>query len=373
VTPLSRHRLRELLKKELRQMLRDPRMKAVIFVAPIFQLMVFGYAVNTDIRNTATYVVDWDKSAASRELLDAFTATGYFEIVGGSDRTTGLVHALDNGGAVVGIEIPAGFATDLTRGTAQVQILVDGTNSNTGIVAQGYATQIVQRYARAYMQRSGVIPTGGIDLRTRAWYNPELESRVYNVPGVVGVLVMLMGLLLTSLAVVRERELGTLDQLMVSPLSGAELILGKTIPVMLVGLIQITLISCVAILWFDIPLRGSALVLLPAALLYILAGIALGLIISTISQTQQEAFMAMFLVLFPIVILSGFLFPIDSMASFFRWLSVLNPIRHFVEIVRSIFLKGEGFAGLWRQYVALILIAASALLLALRRFRRSAV
>jgi ABC-2 type transport system permease protein len=194
---------------------------------------------------------------------------------------------------------------------------------------------------------------------------------VYNVPGVVGVLVMLMGLLLTSLAVVRERELGTLDQLMVSPLSTAELILGKTIPVMLVGLIQITLVSCVAVLWFNIPLRGSLLVLLPAALLYILAGISLGLIISTVSKTQQEAFMAMFLVLFPIIILSGFMFPINSMTDVFRKISVLNPIRHFIEIVRALFLKGEGFAGLWRQYVALALIATSALALAMVRLGRS--
>jgi ABC-2 type transport system permease protein len=371
VTVVSPHRLRELLKKEFRQMLRDPRMKAIIFAAPVFQLLVFGYAVNTDIRNTATYLVDFERSAESRALVDAFTATGYFEIVGRSQRAADMVAALDHGRAVVGIEIPAGFSADLARGSGSVQVLVDGTNSNTGTVAQGYATQIVHRYAMTYALESGRRQSG-VDLRIRAWYNPELKSRVYNVPGVVGVLVMLMGLLLTSLAVVRERELGTLDQLMVSPLSGLELILGKTIPVMLVGLIQITLISCVAILWFDIPLRGSTLVLLPAALLYILAGISLGLIISTVSQTQQEAFMAMFLILFPIVILSGFLFPIDSMAEFFRWVSVLNPIRHFVEIVRSIFLKGEGFAGLWQQYIALGVIAASALFLALLRIRRSA-
>ncbi|UCG86627.1 MAG: ABC transporter permease [Gemmatimonadota bacterium] len=368
---LSPHRLRQLLKKELRQMLRDPRMKAVIFVAPVIQLMIFGYAVNTDIRDTATYVVDQDKTAASRELVQVFAATGYFDIVGRSDRPADLAHALDNGHAVVGIEIPTGFASDVARGTSTVQVLVDGTDSNTGTVAQAYAGQIVLRYARDYMHRTGRLPSGGIDLRTRAWYNPELESRVYNVPAVVGVLVMLMGLLLTSLAVVRERELGTLDQLMVSPLSATELILGKTIPVMLVGLIQITLISCVAILWFKIPMRGSVLVLLPAALLYILAGISLGLIISTISKTQQEAFMAMFLVLFPIIILSGFMFPVDSMADFFRGLSLLDPIRHFVEIVRALFLKGEGFVGLWRQYVALALIAVSLLMLAMLRLRMS--
>jgi ABC-2 type transport system permease protein len=368
---LSGHRVRELLKKELRQMLRDPRMKAVIFVAPVFQLMVFGYAVNTDIRNTPTFVVDLDKSAASRDLVEVFAATGYFDILGRSDRSGDLALALDNGDAAIGIEIPVGFASDLARGTGVVQVLVDGTDSNTGTVAQGYAGQIVQRYATDYMQRTGKLPSGGIDLRTRAWYNPELESRVYNVPGVIGVLVMLMGLLLTSLAVVRERELGTLDQLMVSPLSTTELILGKTIPVMLVGLIQITLITCIAILWFKIPMRGSVLVLLPAALLYILAGISLGLIISTISKTQQEAFMVMFLVFFPIVILSGFMFPVDSMTEFFRGLSLLNPIRHIVEIVRALFLKGEGFAGLWRQYVALALIATTALVLAMVRLGRT--
>jgi len=373
MSTLSLGRLQQLLKKELRQMFRDPRMKAVIFVAPIVQLMVFGYAVNTDIRDTALYVVDQDKSSTSRELVEAFTATGYFDIVGRSDRPSDLALALDRGDAVVGIEIPAGFAADLARGTGSVQVLVDGTNSNTGTVAQGYAGQIVQRYATEYMQRTGKMPSGGVDLRTRAWYNPELESRVYNVPGVVGVLVMLMCLLLTSLSVVRERELGTLDQLMVSPLSATELILGKTIPVMLVGLIQITLISCVAVLWFKIPLRGSVLVLLPAALLYILAGISLGLIISTISKTQQEAFMAMFLVLFPIVILSGFMFPVDSMTAFFGALSLLDPIRHFVEIVRSLFLKGEGFGGLWRQYLALAIIATSALAFAVVRLRRSAI
>lgn len=369
---LSLNRLRELLKKEMRQMLRDPRMKAVIFVAPLIQLLVFGYAVNTDIRNTALYVVDHDKTAASRELVEVFAATGYFSIVGHSDRPADLARALDNGDAVVGIEIPVGFASDVARRTGTVQVLVDGTNSNTGTVAQGYAGQIVQRYATDYMQHMGVLPSGGVDLRTRAWYNPELASRVYNVPGVVGVLVMLMGLLLTSLAVVRERELGTLDQLLVSPLSATELILGKTIPVLLVGLVQITLISCVAILWFKIPMRGSVLVLLPAALLYILAGISLGLIISTISKTQQEAFMAMFLVLFPIIILSGFMFPVESMAPFFRGLSLLDPIRHFVEIVRSLFLKGEGFGGLWRQYIALAIIAASALAFAVLRLRKAA-
>lgn len=369
---LSGRRIRELLKKELRQMLRDPRMRVVIFVAPLIQLIVFGYAVNTDIKNTATYVVDLERSAASRQLIDAFTATGYFRIVGASTRSADLVRALDRGDAIVGIEIPASFSRDLAMGAAAVQVVVDGSNSNTAVVAQGYAGQIVTRYALRRAASLGLLPSGGADLRTRAWYNPQLASRVYNVPAVVGALVMLMCLLLTSLAVVREREIGTLDQLMVSPLTPPELILGKTVPVMLVGLIQITLISSVAIFWFGIPMRGPVLALLLAAITYILAGLSFGLIISTISKTQQEAFMSMFLMFMPLVILSGFFFPISSMPRVFQWLTLLNPMRHFIEIVRAVFLKGEGVVGLWRQYLALALLAATALTVAIRRFMRTA-
>jgi ABC-2 type transport system permease protein len=215
------------------------------------------------------------------------------------------------------------------------------------------------------------LPGQGVDLRARAWYNPELESRVYNVPGVIGVLILIMCLLLTALAVVRERELGTLDQLMVSPLTPLELMLGKTLPVTLIGLIDLTLVSLVAIGWFGIPMRGSVFALLPAALLYIVAGLSFGLLISTISKTQQEAFMSMFLLVVPAIILSGFFYPIDAMPNVFQWLTLLNPVRHFLEIVRAIFLKGSGIADLWPQYVALTLLAVAALWLAIVRFGRT--
>jgi len=373
MTHLPGQRIRELLKKELRQMLRDPRMRVVIFVAPVIQLIAFGYAVNTDIKNTATYVVDLDRSYASRELIQAFASTGYFRITGTSDRSSDIASVLDRGKAIVGIEIPTDFSRELAQGRASVQVIVDGTNSNTGVVAQGYAGQIVSRYALRHAATMGGLPSGGAELRTRAWYNPQLESRVYNVPAVVGALVMLMCLLLTSLAVVREREMGTLDQLMVSPLRPQELILGKTVPVMLVGLIQITLISSVAILWFGIPMRGTIFALSLAGLAYILAGLSFGLIISTISKTQQEAFMSMFLLFMPLVILSGFFFPVSSMPRVFQWLTILNPMRHFIEIVRAVFLKGEGVVGLWPQYLALATIAAVALTLAIRRFMKTSV
>jgi len=365
-------RIREMVKKELRQLLRDPRTRAVIFVAPVLQLLMFGYAVNTDIRNTATFVVDHDQNSESRRLIDAFRATGYFDIVGESVRPRDLVRALDDGDALIGIEIPRGYSRDLASGRgSSVQIIIDGTESNSATVAQGYAQQIVQRLALEHAVADGLLPGGGVDLRTRAWYNPNLESRVYNVPAVVGALILLMCLLLTALAVVREREFGTLDQLMVSPLTPRELMLSKTIPVALVALVDLVLISAIAVIWFDIPIRGSPPALLFAAILYILACLAIGLLISTVSKTQQEAFMSMFLFLQPAIILSGFFYPISSMPQVFQWVTLLNPMRHFLEIIRAVFLKGEGVTALWPQYVALGLIAAAVMWLAVVRFPRT--
>ncbi|MFQ6046084.1 MAG: ABC transporter permease [Gemmatimonadales bacterium] len=368
----ARLRVREMVRKEVRQLIRDPRTRLMIFVAPIIQLIMFGYAVNTDIKNTATHVMDHDGTAASRELIDAFRATGYFAVERWARRPAELSQALDRGQATLAIEIPRGFARSLaTGGPARVQVLVDGSESNTATVAQAYAQRIIQRFGLDRAARAGALPAGGIDLRTRAWYNPNLESRTYNVPAVVGVLVLLMSLLLTALSVVRERELGTLDQLMVSPLEPREFIAGKTLPVALVGVIDLVLISLVAVYWFDIPIRGSRLALLIAALLYILAGISVGLLISSISKTQQEAFMTMFLFVLPAIILSGFFYPISSMPEVFQWLTLLNPVRHFLEIIRAIFLKGQGMAGLWSQYLALTGIAAVAFWAAVRRLPKT--
>jgi ABC-2 type transport system permease protein len=364
-------RVRELVRKEARQLLRDPRTRAVIFVSPVIQLLMFGYAVNTDIRDTATFVVDLDASAQSRRLTDAFVASGYFRIAGRSTRPADLVRALDHGDALIGIEIPQGFDRDLAAGQASVQVLIDGTESNSATVAQGYAVRIVQRFALAQALAATTAPPGGIDLRARAWYNANLESRAYNVPAVIGVLIMLMCLLLTALSVVRERELGTLDQLMVSPLTPGELMLGKTIPVGIVGLIDLAAVTALALLWFDIPVRGSALVMLSAAILYILSGLAVGLLISTISRTQQEAFMSMFLFFQPAIILSGFFYPVENMPAVFQWVTLANPVRHFLEIVRAVFLKGAGLEALWVQYLLLAVIAAIVLRLAVARFPKT--
>lgn len=364
---ISWPRVRSLLRKEWRQLFRDPRSKRVVFASPILQLVLFGYAVNTDVNNTSMFVVDHDVTAESRALVDAFTAAGWFRVTGTSDRSADLLYALDRGTARIAIEIPPGFSQRLSTGNARVQVLVDGTNSNTATVAQGYAARIIQQFGARYAPADA---PAGIDLRARAWYNPGLESRVYNIPAVVGTILMLMSLLLTALAVVRERELGTLDQLMVSPLTPGELVLGKTLPVVAIALIDLVLVVAVSLLVFDIPFRGSALALLVASIVYIVGALGIGLFISTVSTTQQEAFMAMFLFFLPTAILSGFMYPVHTMPEFFQAITLLNPLRHFLVIVRGIFLKGDGLLQILPELGVLTLMAVGVMWLAVRRFAR---
>jgi ABC-2 type transport system permease protein len=365
-------RVRVLIQKEIRQLFRDPKTKRIIFAAPIIQLLLFGYAVNTDVRNVSTIAVDQDNTQVSRLLLENLVSSGYFQIVETGESPRAIKEALDAGRALVGIEIPPGFSADVEGGReAAVQILIDGTNSNTATVAQGYAGRIVQAFSvDRLVDRGGAVP-GGIDLRARAWYNPDLSSRVYNVPAIIGMLLLLMALLLTGLAVVRERELGTLEQLMVSPVSARELILGKTVPVVVVCMVDLVLITALAILWFDIPLRGSVFALVLGSFLYVLCGLGAGLLISTISRTQQEAFLTIFLFVIPAIILSGFMYPIDTMPVAFQHLTLLNPIRYFMEMVRGIFLKGHGVTDLWTHYLILTGMAAIAVVTAAKRFKKS--
>ncbi len=363
-------RLVEMVRKEFRQVFRDPRMIGLIFVTPIIQLVVFGYAVSTDVRNTATFVVDHDHSRASRELVEAMTSSGYFRVVGRSDRPGDLVRALDHGDALVGVQIPARFEADLASGrAATVQVLVDGTSSNTASVALGYAQRIVQDYGASAMTAR---PTPAVELRERAWFNPSLLSRDYNVPAVIGTIMLLMCLLLTSLAVVREREIGTLEQLMVSPLRPLELIAGKTIPFAVIGLFDLVMITLLARAWFGIPFRGAPPVILAASILYLLSGLGIGLFISTVSRTQQEAFLASFLVFMPAILLSGFMFPVSSMPPLFQNLTLLNPVRHYIEIVRAVFLKGAGPSALWPQFLALFVMGTAILAFAASRFHKTA-
>ncbi|GMU64211.1 MAG: transport permease protein [Acidobacteriota bacterium] len=361
-------RVREMVRKEFLQLFRDPRMARILFVAPLLQLVVFGYAVSTEVRDTPLYVVDQDGSRDSRELVEAFVAGGWFRVVGRSERPSDLVRVLERGDALAGLVVPAGFGDDLREGRGRVQLLFDGTDSNTTTVALGHAERIVAGRALAL---AGAADSARLELVARAWFNPELDSRNYNVPAVIGALLLLICQLLTALAVVREREIGTLDQLAVSPLEPLELVLGKTIPFAIIGLVDLGLISTVALLWFEVPFRGSPLLLLGSAFLFILCALGLGLLISTVSKTQQEAFLSSFLIFMPTMLLSGFMFPVASMPELFRWLTVANPLRHFLEVVRGVFLQGVSVGDVLPQLGAMAVIAALLLGAAARRFARA--
>ncbi|HRX88095.1 MAG TPA: ABC transporter permease [Steroidobacteraceae bacterium] len=365
----SAARIWEMVRKEFLQLRRNPLLLRLLLVSPIIQLVLFGYAVSTDVHNATTFVVDQSNTQESRQLLEAMTASGYFRISGGSADPADMVSALDHGAALVGVAIPPDFAPQLHRpGGARVQILVDGTNSNSATVALGYAERIVQNFGA----QLAITTPLGIDLRERAWFNPNLASRDYNVPAVIGSIILMVCLLMTSLAIVREREIGTLEQLMVSPLQPLELIAGKLLPFALIGLLDILAVTLVALAWFKVPLVGNFVVVLSGSVLFLLSALGIGLLVSAVSATQQEAFMTSFLLFMPLILLSGFMFPVTSMPELFHWLTLLNPLRHFLEIVRAVFLKGAGFDDLWRQFLALSLMGPALLWLAAGTFRKTA-
>ncbi len=381
-------RVREILRKEIRQTLREPRMRVLLFLPPVVQLIIFGYAVNLDVELSRIAWVDQDRTPASRELRAAFAGSPSFAIVaepGSPDEAGRLLNA----GDVLGvIAVLPGFHRRIERGeTAPVQILVDGTNSNTAAVVAAYAAQVVARYGADRLgerQRAlllEVIASTGIDgprylavpaleAAPRVWFNEDLRSRNYFVPGVVVNIVALVTLLLTALAVVREKEIGTIEQLMVTPLRPIELMLGKTLPFAAVGLVQMTLVTLAALIIFRVPFRGSPLVLLLSAVLFLMTTLGAGLLISTVSETQQQAAMASFFFFAPAMMLSGFAFPIRNMPVAVQYLTLLNPVRYAMEIVRGLFLKGVGVETLWREMLSLFLFGSAVLGLSALRFHK---
>lgn len=379
-------RLKHMLVKEFIQILRDPRMKAVIFVTPVLQLLVFGYAVTTDITEIPTAVADLDRSQETREIVRRFEHSGYFRVARRVDDAGELTGLLDRGTVKVALQFNPGFTTDLhRRRTAHLQVIVDGTDSNTANVVMDYANRIVAQYNReaaraalaaeelaAGVSGSALGPAAlpGIDLRTRAWYNPDLRSRNYNVPAVIAIIIMLTSLLLTSMAIVREREIGTMEQLMVTPIRPAELILGKTLPFAIIGFFDVALITAVAVFWFAVPIAGSLALLFGATALYLLSTLGIGLFISTVSRTQQQALMSTFFFYLPAVLLSGFMFPIADMPPAIQYLTYLNPLRYFLVIIRGIFLKGNGPDVLWPQMLALVVLGAAVFTVSTLRFRK---
>jgi ABC-2 type transport system permease protein len=345
-------------------------MKAIIFVIPVIQTMVFGYAVTTDVNNIPTAVYDLDRSFESRELVRRLVASGYFSITNYVSSPAEIQDLLDRGRVTMALQINRDFSEDLKRRTpTSLQILVDGTDSNTATVAMDYANRVILKYSKDVAGKTARLPVN-VDLRARAWYNPELRSKNFNVPGVIATVIMLTSLLLTSMAVVREREIGTMEQLMVTPLKPLELILGKTIPFALIAFFDMALITSIGVLKFDIPIRGPLLLLPVSTAIYLLSVLGIGLFISTLARTQQQAMMATFLFFIPAILLSGFVFPIENMPKVFQYLTYMNPLRYFLVIIRGLFLKGNGIGILWPQMISLFVLGIVVLALSSLRFRK---
>jgi ABC-2 type transport system permease protein len=371
-------RIRQMLIKEFIQVLRDPRMWIVIFITPCIQMLVIGYAVTTDVKHVSTGVLDLDNSPESRELVARFVNSGYFDLAGRLGREAEIRDLLDRGSVTLVLRMNHGFGADLRAGrTAQFQAIVDGSDSNTAGIVLSYAAQIGAAYSQQILVDRYARLTGGtrlpaqIDLQARAWFNENLESRNFYVPGVIVIVVTLVTLLLTSMAVVREKEIGTIEQIMVTPITPLEFVLGKTVPFALIGFIDVFVVTLVGVFWFEVPVRGNLALLFLSTGLYITTTLGAGLLISTISQTQQQAMMSTFFFFFPAMLLSGFAYPIANMPPAVQWLTYLNPLRYFLVIVRGIFLKGIGADILWPNMLPLAVMGVAILWVVSLRFHKT--
>ena len=372
-------RIKYILIKEFIELWRDKWGRFRLIVPPIIQMLIFGYAATFEVYHVPTIVLDLDHTQESRELVSRFTSSNRLNIVSIASSQRDVNNAIDNSDAAVALVVRAGFANLLRKGqSAPVQAIVDGTNSNTALIALGYVNTIAAGYAQDYtadlLQRTtrlqGVRQVQ-VTLEQRPWYNEDLNGRWFFVPGVIGTLTLVIVVNLTAFAIVREREIGTLEQIMVTPIRPAEFILGKTVPFFFVGLGEVALVAAVGIFWFGIPFVGNPLVLLLGTTLYLLSVLALGLLISTLCSTQQQAFATNFFVLNPLFTLSGFSFPITSMPEFMQWMTYANPLRYYLVVIRGTFLKGVGVEVLWPDLVAMAIIAVTLLTISILRFRKS--
>ena len=383
-----------LIWKELIELRGDPRLFGVIVLAPIIQLFMLGYAATTDVRNVPVVVADADRSAASRNLIERFNASPNFSVIAVVSGFNEIDPYLERGRAWMALAIPPNYGESLGAGRPQtLQVIADGSDANSSNVALGYATNLIAAYAQELsvkragsmpsagsmlgagsmlsagsMLGAGSMPARGIDARVRVWFNPRLESHDFMIPGVLALLLLVVTTNLSSMGIVREKELGTLEQLNVTPLRRWQLIVGKLLPYALIGMIDAFLVIAVAVLWFQIPLRGSVWLLLALTLIYLLTTLGLGLFVSTVSSTQQQAMMTTtFFFLTPMIYLSGFVFPIENMPPVIQFVTYLIPLRYFLVIVRSIFLKGVGLETLWPQAAALTAWGVAILSLAIAR------
>ncbi len=371
-------RVWHMLKKEFIQVLQDRRTRGLIFGTPLIQLIVFGYAVTTDVRNVALGVQDRDRTVMSREVVDRFVRSGYFTLAYYIRDDGEARRLLDSGDVQAVLTIPEGFQGEIHSGrTARLQLIVDGSDSNTASVVLQYARRIVGALSREIVlervtrAKGFVRVPGQIELESRAWFNENLESRNFFVPGVIATIVTIVTLMLTSMAVVREKEVGTMEQLIVTPITPWEFILGKTLPFALISMADVILVTTVGVIWFQVPVRGSIVLLLCCTAIYLLTALGVGLLISTISRTQQQAMMTTFFFFMPAIMLSGLMFPIANMPEAVQWITHLNPMRYYLVVIRGIFLKGVGIDVLWPQMAALGVLGITTFWMASMRFRKT--
>ncbi|MGW8160129.1 MAG: ABC transporter permease [Desulfoprunum sp.] len=371
------NRIRRMLIKEFLQMLRDPRMRVVIFGVPVIQMTVMAFALTTDVMNIRTAVLDMDKTPASRELISEFTGGNYFRIVHYALAERELAELLDRSEVRAVLRVPAGFADDLASDrTAKFQLITDGTDSNSTAIALGYAGMIVSafndRKQTERQDRKGLTtPLVQLDTVSRAWFNPNQESRFYYVPSLIAVMLFIFSIILTSIGIVREKEIGTIEQVMVTPIRGLEFILGKTIPYMITGYISMSIMLAVAYVVFGVRIQGSLPLLYLLSGIYLVGNMGLALIISGSAATQQQALLTSFLVLMPSVMLSGFLFPIHNMPALVRYATMLNPMRWYLEILRGIVMRDVGVATLWPSITAQTVLAGAFVAIAAAGFKKT--
>ncbi|HDT12721.1 MAG TPA: ABC transporter permease [Candidatus Aminicenantes bacterium] len=366
-----------ILRKEFLQLRRDRRMFPVIFISPVLQLLLLGYAANLDVKSIPSVVCDLDRSAASRSLVDDFVQSGYFTVRARVGEMAGIDRYLDHGDASMAIVVPRGFGGDVAaRRQAGIMLIADGSESQSAMIGVNYGSMVAARATQKLVLEAferGAGPGSRpvlINPEVRVWYNPALKSRNFMVPGVLGLILMIMTMVLAALGIVREREAGTMEQLIVTPIRPHQLILGKLLPFVIIGLVDATFVLAVARGWFGIPIRGSVPLLYVLSVVFMLNTLGIGLFISTISRTQQQAMLTAMFFILPQIILSGFVFPIENMPEFFQAVSLAIPIRYFFTIIRGIMLKGAGLAELWPQAAALTGLGVLILTLSVARFRK---
>ena len=366
-----------LMKKEFIQTMRERKMIGVILIAPIIQLILLGYAANVDIKKISLVICDKEKTQKSVDFISQFTNSGYFEITDYVNNSNEIEEVISNGKSAFGLIIPNDFSKKiLANNNTYIQVYADGSDANAANIALGYAKQITSSYSNAIMieniKKSGRnIDIARIIPEPRVWYNPDLKSSNYMIPGVLALILMIITFGMTSLAIVREKEIGTLEQLIVTPIKRHEFILGKLLPFALFGIIDMVIILTLAQVWFGVPLKGNIITLYGLSGLYLLTTLGLGLMVSTFSKTQQQAMMtSMFFIMMPFMFLSGFAFPVENMPSILQLVSNFIPLKYYLTIVRGIFLKGNTLLELWKETLIMLLLGIFILSISIKRFNK---